>query len=67
MLLLFMGNSSNKKQVFNLMLLKARFEFYNKASIELRTEFVGQMQANLLAKNTAKLICKEKCSPLQRN
>lgn len=28
------------------MLLKARLEFYKAASTELRTEFVGQMQAN---------------------
>lgn len=37
------------------MLSKARFEFC-KASTEFRTEFVGQTQANLLEKNTAKLI-----------
>lgn len=59
MFFLFMGNSSNKKQVFHLMLLKAISEFYNKVSTEFRTEFVGQMQANLLEKNTAKHISRE--------
>lgn len=56
MLFLFMGNSSNMKQVFHLMLLKVSFEFYNKARTEFSTEFAGQTQANLLEKNTAKLI-----------
>lgn len=51
MFFLFMGNSSNKKQVFHSVLLKARLEFYKKASTEFRTaEFVAQTQANLLEK-----------------
>lgn len=48
------------------MLLKARFEFSNKTSTEFRPEFVGQMQANLLEKNTAKLMW-EKSWNLQGN
>lgn len=49
------------------MLLKAVSEFYNKVSTEFRTEFVGQMQANSLEKNTAKLISREESWSLQRN